>query len=285
MYRIRIFSSFCKSEDCKEIYERLCESNSLDFYGENKNVYLTNDDDYTHVIILNVAMPKIPSHIPKENVIGFAFEPIVFLGLTNEFLAYAQKKVGRYYIGDKGELPYPFVERYSHMWHNPPLKYIPLKNKVMSMMVSEKADQPGHKYRHELINKILETDMPIDIYGRGCGFYNYLGDERVKGKFVELEPYETYDFHICIENCESNHYFSEKITNTLLCGTTPIYMGGRNINSYFPDSVIVLSGNLSEDIRLLKDITTNPERYKKKIDVDYVKDKVSLLKNVENLFQ
>jgi hypothetical protein len=285
MYRIRIFSSFCKSEICKEIYERLCESNSLDFYGENKNVYLTNEDDYTHVIILNVAMPNIPYHIPKQNVIGFACEPIVFLGLTNEFVAYAQNKVGRYYIGDKGALPDPFVERYSHMWHNPPLKYIPLKNKVMSMMVSEKAHEKGHIYRHQLINKILETDMPIDIYGRGCACYNYLGDERVKGKFVELEPYETYDFHICIENCESNHYFSEKITNTLLCGTTPIYMGCRNINSYFPDSAIVLCGNLSEDIQLLKDITTNPEKYKKKIDVDYVKDKVSLLKNVENLFQ
>jgi hypothetical protein len=212
MYRIRIFSSFCKSENCKEVYERLCEYEFIDNYGPNKDIYLTNGEDYNHVIILNAAMPDI-QHIPKKNVIGFAFEPIQFLGLTEEFVMYAQTYIGKYYIGDKMNLPEPFVERFSHMWHNPPLKHIPLKNKPISMMVSEKNTQSGHKYRHDLINKILETSLPIDIYGRGCMYYEYLGDDRVKGKFTELEPYENYEFHICIENFETNHYFSEKITN------------------------------------------------------------------------
>jgi hypothetical protein len=283
MYRIRIFSSFCPSENCKDVYERLCESNLMENYGKDKEIYLTNDDDYTHVIILNTAMPNV-SHIPKQNVIGFAFEPVQFLGLTEDFIVYAQRYIGKYYIGDKMNLPEPFIERFSHMWHNPPLKHIPIKNKPISMMVSEKNQQAGHKYRHDLITKILETSLPIDIYGRGCMYYDYLGDDRVKGKFTELEPYENYEFHICIENFQTNHYFSEKIMCPLLCATTPIYMGCRNIENYFPNNVIVLSGNLYSDMQLLQNIVDNPAKYKRQINIPTIKDKVSLLRNIKTLF-
>jgi hypothetical protein len=282
-YRIRIFSSFCPSENCKDVYERICESSLVENYGEDKEIYITNGDDYSHVIILNTAMPDI-SHISKKNVIGFAFEPIQFLGLTEEFVRYAQQYIGKYYIGDKMNLPEPFIERFSHMWHNIPLKYEPKKTRVMSIMVSEKNQQPGHKYRHELINKILESDLPIDIYGKGCVYYNYLGDVRVKGRFEEREPYEEYEYHICIENFQTNHYFSEKITNALLCDATPIYWGCRNIHQYFPDSLIVLSGDLNSDVQLLKSIVENPMKYKKTIDVKTIKNKISLLRNIENLY-
>jgi len=282
-YRIRFFSNFCPSENCKDVYERLCESILIENYGSDKDIYITNDDDYTHVIILNTAMPNI-SHIPKKNVIGLAFEPIYFLGLTEQFVRYAEQYIGKYYIGDKINLPDPFVERFSHMWHNQPLKYLPEKTKSISMMVSEKNQQSGHKYRHDLINKILETDLPIDIYGRGCMYYEYLNDNRVKGKFNEREPYENYEFHICIENFETNHYFSEKIMDPLLCSTIPIYLGCRNIHSYFPDNVIVLSGDLNNDMELLKNIAENPAKYKKNINNQSIKNKISLLKNIENLF-
>ena len=94
-YRIRIFSSFCPSENCKEIYERLCEAYKMDNYGEDKEIFITNGEDYTHVIILNKAMPTIPSHIPKKNVIGFAFEPPKFLNISREFVDYANNNIDR----------------------------------------------------------------------------------------------------------------------------------------------------------------------------------------------
>jgi hypothetical protein len=285
MYRIRIFSSFCPSENCKDVYERLCESALMSNYGPDKKIYITNGEDYTHVIILNTAMPQI-GHIPKKNVIGFAFEPPQFLGLTQQFLNYAQQFIGKYFIGEKKGLPSPFIERFSHMWHNPPLplNYIPEKTKGISMMISEKKDQPGHKHRHDLVKKILESGLPVDIYGRGCIYYEHLNDPRIKGKFTEKEPYEQYDFHIAIENFETNHYFSEKITNSLLCQTTPIYLGCRSIDEYFPDMVVQLSGDVNTDWFTLFKIVSNPEEYKKEIDVEKVKNKVSMLRNLDLLF-
>ena len=256
----------------------------MEEYGPNKPIFITNGDDYTHVIILNTAMPVLPHHIQKSHVIGFAFEPPRFLNLTVQFVEYAKRYIGRYYIGELNGLSEPFVERYSHMWYNPPLTREPVKSKIMSLMVSEKMDQIGHKYRHELVGKILETDLPIDIYGRGCKYYTYIGDDRIKGEFYEIEPYEAYKFHICIENIPLNHYFSEKIMNPLLISTTPVYMGCRNINTYFNDNVIELTGDINNDMELLKSICREPERYRKTIDIDNVKNRIYLLKNIREVF-
>lgn len=285
MYRIRIYSSFGESKNCKGIFERLCETQKIEDYGDGKKYYITNEDDYTHVIIMNTAMPDIPSHIPKENVIGLAFEPLPYLGLTRQFVDYVNEKVGKYFIGDVGDgsiLKKPFVEHYAYMWHTTPLKTFPLKNKRMSIMISMKQEMKGHIYRHLLVNEILKHDLPIDIYGRGCKMYH--NKKQLKGEFTEVEPYENYEFHIAIENMESNHYFSEKITNPMLCGTVPIYLGCRNIEEYFPGKVIRLNGDIEHDIELLKNILREPEKYKKEIKINEVKDKISLIKNLDTIF-
>jgi hypothetical protein len=285
VFRIRIFSSFCSSENCKDVYERLCETAFLENYGKDKEIYFTNDNDFTHVIIMNTAMPNIPAHIPKNNVIGLAFEPFVYLGLTNNFVNYAKQYIGKYFIGDKKNLPDPFVEGISYMWHNTPLKQIPLKTKIMSIMVSDKKHLEGHKYRHELVKCILKTQLPIDIYGRGCKYYNFhhLHDSRLKGEFNELEPYIDYQYHICIENMQSNHYFSEKIMNPLLTNTVPVYHGCFNIDEYFPDMVIKLSGKVEQDIVLLQEIVEG--KHKKTINVEKVKNTINLIKNIDTLFE
>lgn len=154
-------------------------------------------------------------------------------------------------------------------------------------MVSQKKNAPGHKYRHDLVERILSSSLPIDIYGRGSNAYKqfYGEDKRIKGNFDYMEPYESYHYHICIENFQSNHYFSEKIVNALLCGTTPLYLGCKNIDSYLPDSSIHLSGDIDKDMVLLSSILQSPNMYKKKIDVDMVKQKTNILKNMDKLFR
>ncbi len=281
---IRIFSSFCSSENCKEVYERLCEVHKMPNYGPDKSFYITTGDDYTHVIILNTAMPTIKPGIPKSNVIGFAHEPLAFLGLTPQFIEYARKYIHTYYIGEKGNLPEPFVEQHGYMWHITPLRTLPsTKHNLMSIMISEKGFAPGHRYRHALVQHILRTNLPIDIYGRGCRYYD-ISDSRLKGDFTEKEPYESYQFHICIENFQTPRYFSEKIINTLLCGTTPIYLGAKHIDDYFPHMVYGLTGNVQEDMHFLTEVVENPNAFRKSIDVSDVKCKINLFENIRDIF-
>ena len=161
-------------------------------------------------------------------------------------------------------------------------QFQPNKTKIMSIMISQKSSAPGHKYRHILTQAILKTNLPIDIYGRGCQFYNNkINDKRIKGKFNKNEMYNDYMFHICIENFSTPHYFSEKIINPLLCGSTPIYWGCKNIHSYFGDVMIMLSGDVNKDIQMLNQICQNHEKYRKTIDIEFVK-KTTNIKNVIN---
>ena len=286
-YKIRIYSSFSNPKIYKDIYERLYQTHLLDFYGKDKKVYITNDNDFTHVFIFNTATPSLPAHIPKENVIGLAFEPNVYLNLTSKFIEYAKKNIGKYFIGDKLNLPDPFYEHHGYLLHVAPLKPIPDKTKLISIILSEKRQQVGHQYRHTLVERILKDGLPVDIYGRGCRFYRrYIesGNQRIKGNFEKYEPYEQYQFHITIENVRLNHYFSEKISNALLCGSTPLYLGCKKIDSYFPEQVIHLTGDASKDILLIRKIIKEPEKFRKEIDVQKSLETISILHNIDKVF-
>ena len=278
MLLIKVFSDFDTSKNCKERIEKISFLHKIDYYGKDKKIYITDEDNYTHAIILNTIMPKLT--IPKENVIGLACEPIPFLHLTKDFVDYAKIHIGKYFIGDKMNLPDPFIEGNAYMWYSLPSVIIKDKTKLMSIVLSQKRFAPGHNYRHLLVEKIIQNNLPIDIYGRGSSSYNY---PTVKGIFNELEPYTDYYYSICIENYQSRHYFSEKIITPLLCNCSPIYLGCHNIDQYF-DNIIKLTGKLEDDILILINILKNPAAY---YNLGYNEKNiktVNLIENIENLY-
>lgn len=278
MIIIKIFCSFAPSYKCKEVFEKINYASEISFYGKDQKYYFTNDDSFTHAIIINTATPTL--NIVKENVIGLAFEPIYFLGLTPQFIEYAKKHIGKYYIGDKLDLPAPFIEHFAYMWHSRPPKEIITKNKLMSIIVSEKKFAPGHVYRHKLIEEIIKLNLPIDIYGRGSNEYKY---NRIVGKFEDAEPYESYLYSICIENTICNHYLSEKIITPLMYNCMPIYLGCKNLNDYV-ENVIILEGDLLKDISVIVKIIKNPELYYKKTYTERNIKSINLIQNLPNIF-
>jgi hypothetical protein len=278
MYIIKIFCDFSSSTECKATYEKICNAFNIDYYGENKKVYITDSDIYTHAIIINTFMPVI--NIPKQNVIGLAFEPFYFLNITPEFIEYSKKNIGKYFIGEKQNLPEPFVEHFGYMWYSRPEKEIILKQNIMSICVSEKQFTPGHQYRHLLIKNIINNNLPVHIFGRGSKLYKY---KYTKGEFNGANPYEPYLFSICIENFKENHYFSEKIITPILFNCNPIYYGCKNIDKYF-DNVICLTENIKNDLNLLVNILQNPLKYYKKTYNEKNVKNVNLIQNVENIF-
>ena len=281
MIKIKIFCSFAPGDKCKEVFEKINYSDEISFYGPDKKYYFTNNDDFTHAIIMNTAMPEL--NIPKENVLGLAFEPIYFLGLTPQFVEYAKKNIGRYFIGDKFDLPEPFIEHFGYMWHSRPSREISFKNKLMSIIVSEKQFAPGHLYRHKLVQKIIELNLPIDIYGRGS--MKYINkNSRIKGLFNDAEPYEEYSFSICIENTICNHYFSEKIITPLMYNCMPIYLGCKNLNKYV-ENVVILGGDVEKDILIIIEILNNPNMYYRKTYTDKNIKAVNLIENLPNIFK
>ena len=286
MILVKIFCTFASSESCKQVYETLNCGRGMELYGENKKIHITDNDDYTHAIILNTAMP--PLKIPKQNVLGLAFEPVQFLGMTPEFVQYALQHIGKYLIGDTvHSLPSLFVPHFGYLWHSPPpplLAEIKMKTRIMSIIVSKKTTAPGHAYRHKLTQEIIKRGLPIDIYGNGSTKYSSF--PRVKGPFDDdVQPYRDYLFSICIENFRSGHYFSEKIITPLMHNCLPIYHGCINIHAYFDkEDVITLTGDTERDIPRLIAILINPRMYYRRTCTDKNKKTVNLIENLENLF-
>ena len=292
--RIRFFSDFCSSENCKEEYEEKCRTNRMENYGPDKRLYITLSQTYTHAILLNCPIVSDIS-VPPERVLGLAFEPIPYLRLSYDFIRFAEKCVGQYYIGHM----HPnltstfFKEHHGYMWHVPHPQIPPSleekyyssetnqRNKI-SIIVSHKMKAPGNAYRHKLATFILINNLPIDIWGNGTEIHSrrFPHCKNIKGPFKDKEPYESYSLSICIENYRHPHYFSEKITNCLVYNTTPIYLGCIEIDTYFPGQVIHLTGDLKYDTGLLVHISKNPSTYIREIKHHENDNVLNLLKNL-----
>ena len=287
--RIKIYSDFCNSETCKQKYETLCNVHKMNNYGPDKYLNITTGNTYTHAIILNCQIvPDIS--VPPECVLGLAFEPIPYLRLSYNFIDFADKHIGAYYIGYKHpKLTSPlFKEHHGFMWHtdHPPEParetMIKNSNNVISLIVSNKLQAPGHTYRHKLATFILTNNLPVDIWGNGTAQYNakFPNKKNIKGPFKDKEPYEPYSLSICIENHRHPHYFSEKISNCFVCNTTPIYLGCTQIETYFPNQVIHLTRNLEEYCAFLTEISKNPSNYIREIKPKENDDVLNLMKNL-----
>ena len=135
---------------------------------------------------------------------------------------------------------------------------LPDKTKLISVITSSKAFSKGHQKRIDFVAKLKERygDM-IDVYGRGINDF--------KDKWDVLAPYK---YHIVIENSQSDHYWTEKLSDCYLAGTYPIYYGCTNVESYFPeDGVTIIDIDDFEKSFETIDKVIADDVYQSKIDV------------------
>ncbi len=102
------------------------------------------------------------------------------------------------------------------------------KSRMCSLIASAKRDSEGHKLRHAVADWARENGQPVDILGRG-----YIPFE---AKSEGLAPYR---YSIVIENVRERNYFSEKLIDSILCETVPIYWGCPNLRDFMPVDGVV----------------------------------------------
>ena len=118
MIVIKIFADFKWDKPFDDTLIQLCDlENDPDF---NVKYKFTKGGDYTHAFVFNKTYANIK--INKENVIGIAFEPLVFLNLKNKDFNIIREKVQKYYIGwYKNNMPRNIIEgfRFIDYWKEP----------------------------------------------------------------------------------------------------------------------------------------------------------------------
>lgn len=110
----------------------------------------------------------------------------------------------------------------------------PEKKKLASIIISNKTFTKGHKKRYEFLSELKkELGDVIDIFG--------IGTNIVDDKWDAISPYK---YHIVIENSSYDNYWTEKLSDTFLGESYPIYYGCPNIYDYFDkDSLSVFDIN------------------------------------------
>jgi len=115
----------------------------------------------------------------------------------------------------------------------------PLKTKNLSIIDSGKISINGHAERINAIHSILNNHpYDVDLYGGITNNPQYKNMPYCKN----LLPYKDkkqglidYRYSLVIENGQTDYYFSEKISDSIMCWTTPIYFGCHNIHKFLPE--------------------------------------------------
>ncbi len=130
----------------------------------------------------------------------------------------------------------------------------PKKTKLISIIASSKSNTPGHVKRYEFTTKLKEHyGDKLDVFGFGINQF--------QDKWNVISPYK---YHIVIENSVFADYWTEKLSDTFLCETYPVYYGCPNIHEYFDNnslSVINIE-NFEESVKIIDEII-NENYYEK----------------------
>jgi len=167
----------------------------------------------------------------------------------------------------------------------------PSKSFSVSTICGHKELTQNHILRKELWYNQTKIMIPKNFYMSRFGGVQPIDNNPIlyESKFPLFDSM----FHICIENVTRNNFFTEKIIDSFLCKTIPIYIGCPNIDKYFdvsgiliaksPKDIIDICNNLTPDYYYshLKSIEYNYNIAKDWIDYNYrLKNKI---KNILNL--
>jgi hypothetical protein len=275
------FKVVCNWSSDIEIYNRF-KRNYITEENFNPNFNITYENDYNYLIVFNRYNPS-QIKCPKQNVFGFIMEP----SWSNNW----DKNIGQYcskvffhdiWLLDQNT---PFIENFiehpSFMFYHMkeeintflhPIPFIRdvLKVKGMSYIVSKSEitndETTLYSARRKLADKILASDLPIDIYGNG---WTDKYDKRIKGpindKAIGLIPYK---YSIAIENCVEKNYLTEKFIDCILCDCCPIHAGTPNTDEiYNKDCFIPLNLHSENVIEQLDNILKDDYNYYKRVDI------------------
>lgn len=128
----------------------------------------------------------------------------------------------------------------------------------------------GHKLRHEIHHKQKEIRIPTNFYVSKYGGPN-LYENNLILKDIKNPLFNT-QFHICIENSNQKNLFTEKLVDTLITKTVPIFWGTDNISDFFNEKGFFRVYNSQDIVYICNSLTDNTyESMKPYIEDNYNK--------------
>jgi hypothetical protein len=136
------------------------------------------------------------------------------------------------------------------------------KTKMVSMIASNKQITEGHRFRHEISNR-LSKKYNIDMWGSGYKSFD-----------SKLSPLSDYYFTVSVMNSKIDNFFTEVIVDNFMLGTIPIFWGCPNINEYFDERGIITFDTIDELDEILSRLTINDYFSR----IEYIKNNFEIAK-------
>ncbi len=127
------------------------------------------------------------------------------------------------------------------------------KTRMICAIFSRKSFAEGHKLRQQIINTPFFRLHPIMVFVNSVPYVEVSYMDKVN----LISPYR---FNVGIEN-EFGTLFTEKLLDSLLTGTIPIYKGNKRINEYFNMDGIIEFDTIEELMNIVNRIGVNGEKY------------------------
>jgi hypothetical protein len=102
------------------------------------------------------------------------------------------------------------------------------KQRVLSVVTSEKVMTPLHRRRLEFIEFLSRRMNEIEVFGRHSRF--------LPDKADALIP---YSHHLALENHMNPHFWTEKVSDPILCNSRVLYVGHKSIKDSFSSSSVL----------------------------------------------
>lgn len=219
MVKVRMFCDWDKTSS--QLIEDL-QRQTLGFIGNRYDEFeFVSDDDYDHAVVFN--FPLFKPKTPESANLGLLLEPPEILNVM--YPNWVGKRnvpgIGIFYSFCSGT-PFPSVTAYGMGFATVKPILVPDlgPRKRACMIASNKRFTPWHDKRHEVLAALLDSDLPIDFYGRGM-----VGDdERIIGEIApgQKQPVlSQYSYCIDFEN-SSHGAVTDKYFDPVLSGTMPI---------------------------------------------------------------
>ena len=219
-----------------------CQWGNTLFYGEfndKADLYIilnTSTHDYGGNLMPPISLPE------PERVWGLHIEPPEYVKIFKLDEPDEHVKISRFYTNVESlyrenpekYIPSPpyilmHIDRSWDFLVNAPA---PVKSEDVVMISSSLKTITGHRERVEFIERLVESELPFSLWGRGDEFKkypNYRGFAPQKWDVLASCKYS-----IVVENSVVPFYWTEKISDSLLAFTLPLYHGSPNVSQFLP---------------------------------------------------
>lgn len=172
---------------------------------------------------------------PQEHTVLLTYEP-------SSVKFYGQDYVDQYGMVLSSHEPETLRHRNRHpvppigVWYYGGLEHAkahpapPAKTGLVSVFGSAKAQTHTlHHRRNVFLNDMIDgLGDQVDVFGKGYQFVEH-----------KAEGIDAYRYHIAVENHIGPHHWTEKLSDSYLGYSLPLYVGCSNLGDYFPEDSFI----------------------------------------------